>query len=97
MLAMVAAALALAACAPDSWRRSPSFNDFLWQISRECHPRSIGRMQISNLTSDPFFVNQTSRLYHKVISAQEYATQVNAFFPGHNAAALDCIVERLPQ
>jgi hypothetical protein len=54
-------------------------------------------MQISNLTSDPFFVNQTSRLYHKVISPQEYATQVNAFFPGNNAAALDCIVERLPQ
>jgi hypothetical protein len=96
-LAAAAAAATLVACAPDSWRYAPTFNEFLRQISRECHPNSIGKMQISNLTSDPFFVNQTSRLYHKSISPRQYVTAINAFFPGNNAAALDCILERLPR
>jgi hypothetical protein len=96
-LALLVGAAALAACAPDSWRRAPEFNDFLWQISRECHPRSIGGMQISNLTSDAFFTNQTSRLFHKVITPQEYVGTINAFYQGNNAAALDCILERVPK
>ena len=96
-LLTAAAALALVACAPDSWRYAPTFNDFLRQISKECHPRSIGGMQISNLTSDPSFINQTSRLYHKSVSPQEYVAQVNAFYTGNNRAALDCILERVPQ
>jgi hypothetical protein len=95
--ALLVVAGALGACAPDSWRAAPTFNDFLRQISRECHPDSIGKMQISNLTSDPFFVNQTSRLYHKTISPRQYVTAMNAFFPGNNAAALDCILERVPR
>jgi hypothetical protein len=95
--AIVAGALALAACAPDSWRRSPAFNDFLWQISRECHPRTIGAIQISTLISDPFFVNETSHLFHQNRSPQEYRSAINAFYPGNNAAALDCILERLPR
>jgi hypothetical protein len=95
-LLVVAGAL-LGACAPDSWRAAPSFNDFLRQISQECHPNSIGKMQISNLTSDPFFINQTSRLYHKSISARQYVTAMNGFYPGNNAAALDCILERVPR
>ena len=96
-LATLAGAAALAACAPDSWRYAPTFNDFLSQIARECHPNSIGKMQISNLTSDSFFVNQTSRLYHKSISPRQYVTALNGFFPGNNAAALDCILERVPR
>lgn len=96
-LILLGLAAALAACAPDSWRSAPTFNDFLRQISQECHPNSIGKMQISNLTSDPFFINQTSRLYHKSISARQYVTAMNAFFPGNNAAALDCILERVPR
>ena len=96
-LAAFAGAAALAACAPDSWRRAPEFNDFLWQISRECHPRSIGGMQISNLTSDAFFLNQTSRLFHQVIAPPEYVASINAFYKGNNAAALDCILERVPR
>lgn len=91
------AALLLVGCAPDSWRYAPTFNDFLRQISQECHPNAIGGMQISNLTSDPFFVNQTSRLYHKSISPRQYVTTLNAFFTGNNAAALDCILERVPR
>jgi hypothetical protein len=96
-LAVVACALVLAACAPDSWRYAPTFDDFLRRISQECHPNSIGKMQISNLTSDSFFVNQTSRLYHKSISPRQYVTALNGFFPGNNAAALDCILERVPR
>jgi len=96
-LAVLAVAAALAACAPDAWRPAPTFNDFLRQITQECHPNSIGKMQISNLTSDPFFINQTSRLYHKSISPRQYVTAMNAFYPGNNAAALDCILERVPQ
>jgi hypothetical protein len=90
-------AAVLAACAPDSWRYAPTFNEFLRQIARECHPRSIGGMQISNLTSDPFFVNQASRLYHKTISPGQFAATLNAFYSGNNAAALDCILERVPE
>ncbi len=96
-VAALVAAAALAACAPDSWRHAPTFNEFLGQISRECHPNSIGKLQISNLTSDPFFINQTSRLYHKSVTPRQYVTAVNAFFPGNNAAALDCILERVPR
>jgi hypothetical protein len=94
---LAAAALVLAGCAPDSWRYAPTFNDFLRQISQECHPNSIGGMQISNLTSDAFFLNQTSRLYHKSIAPRQYVTAINAFFKGNNAAALDCILERVPR
>ena len=96
-IAVLLGAAALAACAPDSWRRAPEFNDFLWQISRECHPNGIGGMQISNLTSDSFFLNQTSRLFHKSISPRQYVTAINAFYKGNNAAALDCILERVPR
>ena len=96
-LSVAAAALALAACAPDSFRHSPTFDAFLRQISRECHPRTIGNMQVGNVATDPFFLNQTSRLYHKVIGPQDYASSINAFFPGNNRAAIDCIMERLPQ
>jgi hypothetical protein len=96
-LAILASAAALAACAPDSWRQAPTFNDFLRQITQECHPSSIGGMQISNLTSDSFFLNQTSRLYHKSISPRQYVTALNAFYKGNNAAALDCILERVPR
>lgn len=94
---LLAVATALAGCAPDSWRYAPTFNDFLREIARECHPSSIGKLQISNLTSDPFFINQTSRLYHRTISARQYVTAMNSFFPGNNAAALDCILERVPR
>jgi hypothetical protein len=94
---LAAAALVLAGCARDSWRYAPTFNDFLRQISQECHPNSIGGMQISNLTSDAFFLNQTSRLYHKSIAPRQYVTAINAFFKGNNAAALDCILERVPR
>jgi hypothetical protein len=93
---IVLVAVALAACAPDSWRYAPTFNDFLRQISRECHPRTIGKMQISNLNSDPFFVNQTSRLYHGTLSPRQYTTAMNGFYPGNNTAALKCILERVP-
>ena len=96
-VAALLGAAALTACAPDSWRRAPEFNDFLRQIAQECHPRSIGGMQISNLTSDAFFLNQTSRLFHKSIAPQQYVAAMNAFFQGNNAAALDCILERVPQ
>jgi hypothetical protein len=93
----IAAAATLTACAPDSWRHAPTFDEFLRRISQECHPNSIGKMQISNLTSDPFFINQTSRLYHKSISPRQYVTALNGFFPGNNAAALDCILARVPR
>ena len=97
VIAALLGAAALTACAPDSWRRAPEFNDFLRQIAQECHPRSIGGMQISNLTSDAFFLNQTSRLFHKSIAPQQYVAAMNAFFQGNNAAALDCILERVPR
>jgi hypothetical protein len=96
-IAVLLGAAVLAACAPDSWRYAPTFNEFLRQITRECHPRSIGGMQISNLTSDAFFVNQASRLYHKTISPGQFAASMNAFYSGNNAAALDCILERVPE
>ena len=96
-IAALLVAAALAACAPDSWRRAPEFDEFLWQISRECHPNGIGGMQISNLTSDSFFLNQTSRLFHKSIAPRQYVTAMNAFYKGNNAAALDCILERVPR
>ena len=95
--AIAAAALALAACAPDAWRHSPAFDAFLRQISRECHPRTIGNAQIGNVATDPHFLNQTSRLFHKIIGPQEYVSSINAFFPGNNKAGIDCILERLPQ
>jgi hypothetical protein len=96
-LPALAAALVLVACAPDSFRRSPAFNDFLGQISRECHPHTIGNIQLSTLISDPFFVNQTSNLFHKNLAPREYVSAVNAFYRGNNAAALDCILERAPR
>lgn len=96
-LALLAGALALVACAPDAWKRDPAFNAFLEQISKECHPHAIGAVQVWNLTSDAYFTDQTSRLFHKSIAPGQYATAINAFYKGDNAAALDCVLKRVPR
>lgn len=95
--AALLATAALAACAPDAWKRDPAYNAFLEKISKECHPHSIGGIQVWNLTSDAYFTDQTSRLFHKSISPRQYVTAINAFYKGNNAAALDCILQRVPR
>ena len=89
-------ALAVTACAPDSWRPDPEFNRWASNLIQECHPRSIGGAQLDSRLRQETFLNLTSRLYFGQINVQQYTNSVNSFYPGDNRAAIECIVSRLP-
>lgn len=88
--------LALAACAPDSWRPDPEFNRWAAGLVQECHPHSVGGAQLDTRLRQETFLNLTSRLYFGRINVQQFTNSVNSFYPGNNRAAIECIVSRLP-
>jgi len=55
-------ALAVTACAPDSWRPDPEFNRWASNLVQECHPRAIGGAQLDSRLRQETFLNLTSRL-----------------------------------
>jgi hypothetical protein len=90
------AALAVTACAPDSWRPDPEFDAWTARLIRECHPRTIGGAQLDTRLRQPAFLNVTSRLFFGQVNVAQWTSSVNSFYPGDNRAAIECIVARLP-
>jgi hypothetical protein len=93
----LAVAVALTtACAPDAWRSDPAFDRWTTRVTRECYPRAIGSVQLSDRFAQPAFLDLTSRLYAREIGVQQYRDAIDGFYPGDNKGALDCIVAKLP-
>ena len=84
---MIAVTL-LAACAPDAIVPSPTYDQFLLRLRAECRGEPIGTWTVDQLARRTrskhgnWFMDQTSRLYHGTLSAQDWTTQVNGFLGG---------------
>ncbi|MGO4304492.1 MULTISPECIES: hypothetical protein [unclassified Cupriavidus] len=109
MVIAIPLALPLAACAPDAVRNveAKGFNAYLDTVQKTCANTRLGTHQVGDWLrsgsndSDSdyvFWLDQTSRLYYKRISVQQYRDSIAGAMGGDksNAAALDCIVHQLP-
>ncbi|MCM8611995.1 hypothetical protein [Accumulibacter sp.] len=92
-LLLVAAA---AACAPDAWRPDSRFDAFLDQVQDRCGYLEVGGRRIgANLIQGPdsYFLDLTSRYFHRQISPANYAEALAASFSSDPAsAAIRCIL-----
>ena len=90
--------------APDALVKDAGAQAYLDRISQECGKLTVGGHWISKLVDDAnsvpqggYFLDVTSKLYFGRITPEQYATQLNAFFPmGNNTAGIDCVVSKLP-
>jgi hypothetical protein len=104
---LMAAALALAACASNP-AKEDGYNAFLGRIAAECKPLIIGSDNIgqaivfNGLGAIPEnynnFLGKTSALYNATISPQLYRDSLTSFLGGgtYNQRSFDCIVAHLP-
>lgn len=96
--------LVLAGCgtngfSPDALIENPGAEAFLDRIEKNCAKLSVGNQPLNWLLStssnDVTFVDVTSKFYFGQISAEQYASNINAFYPtGTNKPALDCIFKQ---
>ena len=73
----------LGACAPDAWRPDGPFEAFLDQVQRKCGEMRIGSRSIGGdllQNADAYFLDVTSRYYHREISGQSYAEALAGSF-----------------
>ena len=73
----------LAACAPDAWRPDDPFEAFLDQVQRKCGEMRIGSRSIGGdllQNADAYFLDITSRYYHREISGRSYAEALAGSF-----------------
>ena len=104
----VAAMLALGGCAPDAIRNyaATGFNGYLDSLKTACPNLQIGSNEIGlwlqySSVNDNFnyWLDMTSKLYYRRISAPEYRSAVAAQLGdgSSNAASFDCIIRNLPE
>ena len=102
--ALAAFLLLTAACAPDAVnnRAATGFDGFVDRVSRVCAPVQLGQYQLGNPlmggaggNSYDFWLDQTSKLYYRTISAAQYRESLNAFFGAGNDGTIACIVGTL--
>lgn len=99
-------ALVLTGCGTDGFARDSLIENqgaeaFLDRIQQNCAKLSVGNQQIdwmlSQDSNDTVFVDTTSKYYFGQISAAQYRSNIEAFYPtGTNGPALDCIQAQLP-
>lgn len=75
---------------------------FLDRIAQNCGTLSIGDQQLKYLldvnSDDTYFVDVSSKLYFGRVSRDQYASDINAFYPtGANRDALTCISAQLAE
>lgn len=89
--------------APDPWGEDPGAEAFLDRVAKQCAREKVGASTLPELINDfqnssqsDYFIDLTTKLYFGKVSKAEYASDVNAFFPGgDNQKGLDCIFARL--
>ncbi|MEF8727268.1 MAG: hypothetical protein V5B34_03490 [Accumulibacter sp.] len=95
-LALLLVAAAATACAPDAWRPDSRFDAFLDQVQDRCGNLDVGGRRIgANLIQGPdsYFLDLTSRYFHREISRENYADALAGTFssdPG--SAGIRCIL-----
>lgn len=96
-------ALALAACAPDSFRRKPEFEAWARDVRNECYFERIGVHAVGRLLGSSgaresiTFLNDTSRLYAGRVTPEQWTSSVTAFLGGRPTdAGVRCVLDRLP-
>ncbi len=83
--ALAGACLSLAACAPDAIIPSRPYDAFLDHLAKACRGQALGPYTVDQLVRRSqsrhgnFFMDQTSRLYHGQINAQDWTTQITGF------------------
>ncbi len=92
----------LAGCAPDAWRPDSPYDAFLDQIQRTCGDERIGSKSISRdflQEGDAYFLDVTSRYYHREITEQNYVDALTGAYGARpDAPGLRCLlsVQRNP-
>ena len=87
---------AATACAPDAWRPDSRYDEFLDQVQDRCGNLEVGGRRIgADLIQGPdsYFLDLTSRYFHREISSANYAGALAGTFasdPG--SAAIRCIL-----
>ena len=106
--ALVAFAVALAGCAPDSVTNAQAtgYNAYLNTIATSCNPLMLGENNVSewlqnqgvNNPNYSYFLDMTSRLYYGNISPAGYRDGITAFFGAstRNDASFACMFRNLP-
>jgi hypothetical protein len=91
--------LALGACAPDAIIPSRPYDAFLEQLEKACRGQAIGPYTVDQLARRSqsrhgnFFMDQTSRLYHGQINAEDWTTQMTGFlYARQDDAGLGCVI-----
>ncbi|HRI18186.1 MAG TPA: hypothetical protein PL196_06655, partial [Burkholderiaceae bacterium] len=99
LAAGLAAALVLAACAPDAWKPNPQFSAFLNQVERVCGTTRLGELTISQLMNpgsslySAYFVDMTSRFDLGKITVDEYVSGIaSTFNTVRDSAGIRCII-----
>jgi len=96
------------ACAPDAVRNyaATGFNGYLDSLKTACPNLQIGSndiglwLQYSSVNDNfNYWLDMTSKLYYRRISADEYRSAVAAQLGAgsSNAGAFDCIIRNLPE
>jgi hypothetical protein len=100
----LAAALTVAACAPDAVRRDRDFEAWLGEVRSACRTDRIGLYTIDGLLGSTgsregnHFLNQTSRLYAGRITPEQWTSSVTSFVSGRASdAGVRCVLDRLPK
>ncbi|MBL8395501.1 MAG: hypothetical protein JNK99_12275 [Candidatus Accumulibacter sp.] len=88
--------LLITACAPDAWRPDSSYDAYLDQVQQCCGEMRIGSRSIGDdllQRADAYFLDLTSRFYHRQISGQDYANALAGSFSANaNSPAILCIL-----
>ena len=90
--------------APDPFIENPGAEAFFDRVAKQCSDKTIGRSTLEILIDQSqeenqgaYFIDLTTKLYFGKVSRQQYASDINSFFPaGDNQEGLDCIFANLP-
>lgn len=86
----------LAGGAPDAWRPDSPYDAFLDQIQRKCGDERIGSKSISGdflQEGDAYFLDVTSRYYHREITEQDYVDALSGAYGARpDAPGLRCLL-----
>ncbi len=87
---------AATACAPDAWRPDNAYDAFLDQVQDRCGYLDVGGRRIgADLIQgpDPYFLDLTSRYFHRQISPGNYAEALAGTFASEpGSSAIRCIL-----
>jgi len=96
-LSAIIGVLTMTGCASDAWNSDPGSDRFFQQIEKACSQNALGCRSVRDrANNDSYFIDETTKLYLGNLSRESYTSSIDAFMPGDNDAALECIFRQLP-